>query len=62
MDIEREVTHMLGDAMAEIVDEDMIYGLDEKAHRWHRRLMLQEIREMTPFPRSKRVILTRIKG
>lgn len=32
-------------ALAEIVDEDIIYGCDDKAVRWHNRLMKQEFSE-----------------
>jgi len=35
-------------AHAEQVGDDIIYGCDEKAMRWHNRLMKQELKNLKP--------------
>jgi len=42
------INNLLAKALAETVDEDIIYGCDDNAIRWHNRIMREEVIRLKP--------------
>jgi hypothetical protein len=58
--IQGRARDMLGHAMVEIVDDNITYGLDDKALRWHKRVMIEEIKAIKPYPKSRRTLINKL--
>ena len=43
-----ELLKAYSQALVEKTDDDIIYGCDENAIRWHKSQMIQEIKQMKP--------------
>ena len=57
-----EAQRIIGKAMAEYRDDEIVYGLDDRCLKWHRRKMLKELEGIIPWPRSRKKVIERLKN